>query len=299
MEDITIDTGFDEFAAAFDDDYQIGDEGGAEEPEAIEEDTAADSGEAEEPVATEAEEGTELGEGGSDDSGAGDGADKPETFVLRVNKEERTVNREEVISLAQKGADYDRVKGQLAESRTTNQELQSRLDKYQNVMDALEMISADSGQSVDQLVEQMQLNMLMKGGKSEAEARAEMRALKAESALNAAKAKETAQKPAAEDGAARAEREVAEFHKRFPGVELTEELCKELMPDVQNGTSISDAYRKREDAKKDAQIAELKRQLEAEKQNKKNRSNSPGSQNDSGGRRNTSDFDKFEQALFA
>ena len=84
----------------------------------------------------------------------------------------------------------------------------------------------------------------------------------------------------------------------FPGVELTEELCGKLMADVQSGMSLSNAYRKQEAAKKDAEIAELKRQLEAEKQNNKNRSNSPGSQKDSGGRRMTSDHDKFEQALF-
>ena len=70
------------------------------------------------------------------------------------------------------------------------------------------------------------------------------------------------------------------------------------LADIQSGMSLSNAYRKQEAAKKDAEIAELKRQLEAEKQNKRNRSNSPGSQRDSGGRRMTSDHDKFEQALF-
>lgn len=296
MDETTMDTGFDEFAAAFGDDYQIGEDGGSEEP-AVTEQTPADAGGENAPEGADNPEDAESQEDGSDPSGTEPGDTKNDSFVLRVNKEERTVNREEVISLAQKGADYDRVKGQLAESRTANQELQSKLDKYQNAMDVLEMISADTKQSVEQLVEQLHVNMLMKGGKSEAEARAEIRAIKAENALNAAKARETTQKAPTEDGTARAEREVAEFHKRFPGVELTEELCKELTEDVRGGMSISDAYQKREDSRKDAEIAELKRQLEAEKQNKKNRSTSPGSQNDSGGRRSRTAEDDFFAAF--
>lgn len=296
MDENTIDTGFDEFASAFDDDYQIGDAGGADEEGAGEVNTPASTGGESEPGDHEGEE-AESDEGGSEDPDTGSEPVASDTFTLRVNKEDRIVSREEVITLAQKGADYDRVKDQLAESRTTNQELRSKLDKYQNAVNVLEMISADSNQTVDQLVEQLHINMLMKGGKSEAEAKAEIRAIRAESALNAAKAKDTAQKETAEDGTARAEREVAEFHKRFPGVELTEALCKELTEDVRGGMSIADAYQKREDARKDAEIAELKRQLEAEKQNKKNRASSPGSQNDSGGKRTKNEFNDFMAAF--
>ena len=47
----------------------------------------------------------------------------------------------------------------------------------------------------------------------------------------------------------------------------------------------------------DAKIAELQRQLEAEKQNKANRAASPGSQKDSGGKRSKSEFDDFMDAF--
>lgn len=231
------------------------------------------------------------------DEGSGDTHAAEDSFTIKVNKEERTVNREEIISLAQKGADYDRVKEQLSQSRQQNQTLQAQVDKSQGVMETLQMLADGVNMPLDQFVDQLHVNFLMKGGKTEGEAREKIRADRAEKQLNASKAKETAEKAQAEDTQTRAQREIAEFHKDFPNVELTEELCGKLMPDVQSGMSLSNAYRKQENAKKDAEIAELKRQLEAEKQNKKNRANSPGSQKDSGGNRSRSPEDDFFAAF--
>lgn len=286
--------GFEEFEAAFDDDYQTTDPEAGEETEEtgqdIPEEPEDDGG---------AEDGEEAGEGepAGDPTKAQEQTPAAETFTLKVNKEERIVSRDEVISLAQKGADYDRVKEQLAESKAAAQASQERMDKYQGAMEILEMISTQSGQSIDELAEQLHLNLLMKGGKTESEAKAELRAMKAEAKLKAVQEQEAQKKTAAEDSKARADREVAEFRKKFPGVELTEQLCNALMPDVQGGVSLSEAYMKHQLARKDAEAAELKRQLEAEKQNKKNRANTPGSQKDSGGRRGKNDFDDFMSAF--
>ena len=112
------------------------------------------------------------------------------------------------------------------------------------------------------------------------------------------------QKPAQETSQDRAKREVAEFREKYPDVEITPELMKAVAEDVRNGASLTDAYRKIEAAKKESeanelrnQIEELQRQLAAEKQNKKNRATSPGSQKDSGGQRAKSDFDDFMSAF--
>lgn len=273
--------------------------------------TAADDDhtgdDAEETGGNDGGEGSETGDADAGDSDQEEAppqdqapGEKPggeaETFTLRVNKEDRTVSREEVISLAQKGYDYDRVKGQLAESRQANQQLQEQVDKYSPIMAELEMVHQETGTPVEQLIDQLHVTYRMKNGESEAEARANIRALKAEKQIGAMKEKETKQPPA-EDSMERARREVADFNERFPGVELTEELCKELNDDVKNGASISDAYQKLIDRRKDAEIADLKRQLEAEKQNKRNRNASPGSQNDSGGRRTKSAEDDFFAAF--
>ena len=97
---------------------------------------------------------------------------------------------------------------------------------------------------------------------------------------------------------------MAEFREKYPDVEITPELMKAVGEDVQKGVSLSEAYQKVQAAKKDAEvqalkdeIAKLQKQIEADKQNKKNRATSPGSQRDSGGQANKSEFDDFLSAF--
>lgn len=292
-ENIDLESGFDDFEAAFggEDGYQTE---GTEEVTDTEETETEETGE--EPSGEE-EDGKEAGapqteegaEGGADDRGAA------ETFTLRVNKEDRTVSREEMIAFAQKGADYDRVKGQLAERDSTIAEMRKTIDGSKDALELLNLISEEVKKPVPELLESLHLSLRMKNGETEAEAKANIRAIKAERAMKAAQEK-PAQEPKP-DGRARAEKEVADFHNRYPGVELTEELCGKLVADVQNGMSLSDAYAKHQAEAKDAEIAELKRQLEAEKQNNKNRAKAVGSQKDSGGKRGKSAEDDFFAAF--
>lgn len=221
-----------------------------------------------------------------------------EIFTLKVNKEERTCTREEVISLAQKGADYDRVKDQLTESRQTAADLQAKLDGQQEAMDILGELAKASNVEIPELLNNLQLSLLKKQGLSEDAAKERLARLKTEkenAVLKAAKPAEKAE-PVEDDGQ-RVRRELGEFRTAFPKVELTEELLGKLMPDVAAGKSLTDAYRGYEAAQKDSRIAELERQLAAEKQNKENRVASPGSQKDSGGQRTKDDFDDFFSAF--
>lgn len=302
MEDNNVINSDDFFAAFSDDDgYQTDTDDAAAETEDAET-TGEETNEPQDGGEDGSDSGEENeqapGEEGADDGSEGDKPAVEENFTIKVNKEERTVGRKEMISLAQKGADYDRVKDQLAQSRQTNQGLREQLGKYKGAIDMLDMLSAASGTGIDDLVEQIHTNWLMQQGKSESEAKAEIRATKAEKRIADMEAAETAkQKPAAEDFKARAEREVAEFHSRFPDVKLTEELCNELVADVQKGMTLADAYQKKENARKDAEITELRQKLAASEQNKRNRAASPGSQNDTGGRRAKSDFDEFMAAF--
>lgn len=296
-ENTTIDIaqdGYADFEAAFngDDGYQTEDTG--ENAETDSEESAETETETVDDETAQDGESTAEGEETGEDTGESTHED---SFTIRVNKEDWVVTRDEMFSLAQKGADYDRVKGQLAESRQTIQQMQTRLQETQSAMDVLEMIATENKISINELVEQFHVNFRMKNGETEAEAKANIRALKAEKQVSAIQAKETAKNTAQPDSKARAEKEVAEFHNRFPGVELTEALCNELMENVRNGMSLADAYQKRELARKDAEIAELKKQMAADKQNKKNHEKAVGSQNDSGGRRTKSEYDDFMTAF--
>lgn len=296
------DTGFAEFAEAFG-----GDDGNqteaAEETAQPEQETepvqeAQDAPESEEQQEGERSTG-EPENPGAEGSGEDTGQNSEQKFTIKVNKEERKVGYEEMVSLAQKGADYDRVKEQLAESRQAVQDLQSQIDSQQDLRNVLEFIAKESDIPMDQLADHFYINFRKGAGSTEAEAKAELRAFRAEKQVDALKAQSAQQTRTDEAAAAkeRAKTEIAEFRKQYPGVELTQELCDKLMPDVQAGMSLSNAYRKMESAQKDAEIENLRRQLEAEKQNKKNRSTSPGSQTDAGGKKAKSDFDEFAEAF--
>lgn len=291
-------TGFNDFMDAFDDsaDYQTGE---AEE-QAVEEGTADSTEET-----TQIEDHADTSEGGQDadqeetgkDQGEPEADSKPqdETFTLKVNKEEKTYSREEVISLAQKGADYDRVKEQLERSRQTTADLQFRLDD-QN--EALSELAKEAGMDVPALLDNLRIATLKKQGLSEDAAKERLLRLKAERENARLKEEKPAeQESAAETSQQRAKRDLEEFRRVYPDVQLTDELIGRLTPDVQGGASLLGAYRKYENAQKDAQIAELQRQLEAEKQNKENRISSPGSQKDTGGKRTKTEYDDFMEAF--
>lgn len=295
--EIEQETGFNDFMDAFDDsaDYQTGE---AEET-AVEENAA----EGTEEVAESETEGAEDGQDAEQET-PGEGEqpgpeEKPQpqndTFTLKVNKEEKTYSREEVISLAQKGADYDRVKEQLERSRQTTADLQIRLDD-QN--EALSELAKEAGMDVPALLDNLRIATLKKQGLSEDAAKERLLRLKAERENARLKEEKPAeQESAAETSQQRAKRDLEEFRRVYPDVQLTDELIGRLTPDVQGGASLLGAYRKYENAQKDAQIAELQRQLEAEKQNKENRISSPGSQKDTGGKRTKTEYDDFMEAF--
>lgn len=278
------DTGFNDFMAALDDDNSYrAEEVEQDSPEEQETDTP-DGGE----EAPDGGDGAPQADPGDQESPEDTPAAEPvqpqeETFTLRVNEEERTCSREEVISLAQKGADYDRVKEQL--------------DGQQEAMDVLADLAKEADTDIPGLLDNFRLNMLKKQGLSDDAAKERLAREKVEKENATLKAAKSAQEPKAESPRERARRELAEFRQAYPDVELTEELSGKLMEAVRQGKTLLESYRSYENAQKDARIAELEQQLAAEKQNKRNRAASPGSQKDSGGRREKSGFDKFMEAL--
>lgn len=293
---------FDEFiAASSDEGYQTGSEEAEVTEEATETGNVPPEGESsqqsgEEP---ESEEQDGVEETGSE------GGEKPDSgteqkFTLKVNKEEKEVSLEEMTALAQKGADYDRIKERDAKSQQTIQELQAQIDGFtakQGVLDVLDIIAKKSGSSLEQLAESLYINFRKSGGASEDAAREELKSAKLEKELGALKSQQTKQQEKASEEESRAQREMEQFRSEYPDVELTEELVDKLVPDVQKGMTLSAAYRKMEKAQEAEKIAELERKLAAKQQNAKNRRSSPGSQQDSGGSRSKDPFDEFMAAF--
>ena len=302
--------GFEDFESAlFGGDYQIDGEGEFEETETddtedgdVIDDSADD--ETSEPAEETEEDDTKEEDSGdpdedtekTDDETQKD--DEKQTFTIKVNKEEKTVTLDEMTALAQKGADYDRVKENYTKSQQNVQELQEKLNAltaHQSALDILAIVAEQSGASIDQLAESIYVNLRKGAGISEGEAKGELKSARLEKELNSYKT----QKSQPEDDAdSRAKRDMEEFQKEYPDVQLTGELIKSLTADIQNGMSLSAAYRKFERQQSAAKIADLERRLAAKAQNDKNKKQSPGSQKDSGGRRTRSDYEEFERALF-
>lgn len=289
---------FEEFFSAYDAPGE--DDGNQTDPETEETETGES--------AQEAEESPETGETPSEEStpeqekkpdeGNPEAAPEPQKFTIKVNKGTREVELPEMTELAQKGADYDRVKGQLETSRTNEANLQKTVDEQSPIMEVLQLAAKDAGVDVAELVDSIHVGLLKGKGMTEAEARAEIRAAKAEKAVNDLKNKPAQEeKPETDSNQERAKREIAEFQTAFPGVQLNQETLDKLAPDVQNGMTLTSAYLKMENARLTAELAEQKRALEAEKQNQKNRRQAAPGQNDSGGGREKDAFEDFFTAF--
>ena len=221
-------------------------------------------------------------------------------FVVKVNKETREVSYEDAPAWIQKGMDYDRVKGQLENEQKLGRELQTKLDEQKPVMELLELAAESSEMSIPDLLESVHLGMLMGKGMTEKEAKAELRALKAEKQVrnNAEKAAAPVKEEKAENTEDnRAQREVKEFMRNFPGVSLTDEQIQKMKPYINDGMSMTAAYLKMENARLEAEAAQQKQKDAAAAQIKKNRSKAPVSQRDSGGQRAKSAEDDFFAAF--
>lgn len=302
--------GFDDFEdALFGSDYQFGDEDGEtydeddtndtedddvmdDSAEAEEDDSDADDDEAS-PDGEEEPDEEDSEEAEKEDGEGKDGAESDAmTFTIKVNKEEKQVGLEEMTALAQKGADYDRVKKQYTDSQQALQDLKQQYE-------VLDLVAEKFGKTPEELAELLYLSLRKNEGASEDLAKEELKRAKVEKERDTLKTQKAQAEEDKKDTAEnRAQREIEAFHNDYPDVKLTDELISKLTPDIQKGKSLSTAYRNYEKAQSEAKIKELEQKLAAKEQNDKNKKRSPGSQKDSGGRRSRSDFDEFERALF-
>lgn len=266
--------------------------------------TVAESTETEQTFDEASREGVEASQSEENKSGESTAAEKengaegqqtPETFTIKVNKEERTVSRDEVITLAQKGADYDRVKESAEQAKNDNVALKEQNAKMQEAYDLLTTLAEDSKVSIPELLDVFRVNRYKGQGLSEDAAKERVAREKVERELQSIKAEQQAAQNKPDND--RAKRELEEFRKAYPDVALTTELVDSLMADVQAGLTMTQAYQKQEAAKKDERIRQLEADLEAERKNRENQISSPGSQKDSGAKRVKSQYDAFFDAF--
>lgn len=175
-------------------------------------------------------------------------------FLLKYMNEEKTVNREEVVTLAQKGMDYDRVRSRLAEAQRSLQELENRrgdMGLRDEQLRQLEELSHQQGLTLDQLLEDAHARLLAQStGKTPAECREQVMRLREESRRSAESRNQT-QRRRAED--------IAAFTKAYPQIaDAPHTIPREVWDQVNRGDTLLNAYREHE-------VRQLRKELEQQK----------------------------------
>lgn len=234
-----------------------------------------ESAEAEVNQPTQQQEGTPAPETNGDQTAANqqqealENQQAPTMIPYKYMGEQKQMAASEAAPYIQKGMHYDTV---VAE----RDQLRQFRDQNQAAVDFLTRHAQSQGMSVEQYLQQVQKQELMRRGMSEPEATRELdyqqrkaaldaqqkqidaRVLQENSAQAQAKAKQDAFK-----------QEITSFMKAYPGVKATD-VPKEVWAQMQQGVPLVSAYAMHENARLQAELA-------AERQNKANAQRTPGS----------------------
>lgn len=189
-------------------------------------------------------------------------------FELKHLDETKTVSRDEVITLAQKGMDYDRI-------RTKYDELKAG-EAQRNAHEAfLKELAESAGQSVDDMIDAARARILANKAKAEGKTLTEEDALaqiKQERAKQAPaeKPESTEEKSTEKDRETERQQSFMRFSREFPEVKA-EDIPAEVWKDFAEGKGdLADLFARQENKR-------LKAELAAMKQNEENRKKSTGS----------------------
>ena len=275
---------FDDGVTAEDDDFDQSDDQEKEDDQKEGETDAEAESEAEPEKAgedeTEDEPKEETGEQKEKEPEPQKGAED-QRFTLKVNGAESEVSRDEVIALAQKGMDYDRIKAERDSFKADAPTMQ----RYREQETFLKDLAEKSGITVDALMENVRVKMAMDQDKNltEDQARAKVKAdVAARQQPAEEKVEEKAKEPSPEE---RRQAMFASFVQAYPDVKA-DSIPKEVWETAGRTFDLVGAYR-------DHEIRTLRKEVETLRQNNKNKERSTGSRKSVGA---TTPKDPFDEA---
>ena len=245
------------------------------------------------------DEGTDGDESNGETSPEGEAAgdagkpDQAETFTLRHLGEERTVDRDEVIKLAQQGMDYQRIR----EKWDGIKDDVAKLRMYEGFLQEL----ADArGGDIDSLIDETRTRSLIaqaegRGERLDASAAAAQAVQARMKAMEPAKAEQ--QKEADEELGRKRSVAVDRFNDAFPEVKLDdvpEEVfrkCEENLAKYGDPDLVGE-YTRHRNVELEAEIKRLNEELEQATQQQKNRERSMGSSKSVGSAASVDAFDE-------
>lgn len=200
----------------------------------------------------------------------------PKAWELRHLGEVKTVDEAGMIALAQKGLDYERIRGKYDESKP--------------VMELFGQFAQKAGMTVPEYLAYIRTQAKKANGMSEAEAKRAVELEDREAAVSAkeaqqaqAAAEQTAADQAKNAAAEKRRADIADFQKNFPdAAKEPEKIPPEVWAAVRDGASLSIAYAKY--AIKQAQTAQeaAEHKVASTEQNQKNSDRSSGSMKTAG-----------------
>ncbi|MCI5703967.1 MAG: hypothetical protein MR272_01940 [Pseudoflavonifractor sp.] len=246
----------------------------AQEPEPPQAHPVTEAPQAEEPPAAPEEQEEKPAE-----------ADQPELFTLKNRDETRQVTREELVSMAQKGWDYDTVRQERDQLRQYREEADPALLMVRGYAER-------SGMTVEQYLDLCRRQELLSQGVNEQTADAQIRLEKQQTILEAqtraaqeARQRQEAEAQKAQEAQAARRKDMEDFMAAHPGVKGAD-IPNEVWAQVAAGKSMTTAYTEYENK-------QLKAELAAERQNKANAQRSPGSLTNPQGEDTRSELDKI------
>ena len=237
---------------------------------------AADGGEANQQTHDDAEQAD--GTKAADDVTPDDGN---QTFTLNYLGAEKVVSKDEAVTLAQKGMDYDRI-------RQKHEDTLSELTTAKDKLSFFEQMASSQGKTLDQLIDSVMAEQLAtREGIDPAVALGRVQLERERKQLEAEKAKLA--KGADEQALAEKKRQddITAFQNEYPDVFAKLATDKNAIPatvweDVNKGETLVAAYAKYERAQLKAELERAKAEAEQIKQKQINKSRSTGSQSTKG-----------------
>lgn len=224
------------------------------------------------------------------EDGTGEGAEavkaetKAEGFTLKHLGESREVSREEAVTLAQKGLDYDRI-------REDRDKLRGELPKLKDIEGFISELAEDAGMTPEKFMENIRTQRLVeregKAGRAISDTAAREQIQK-ETAARLQGGKPEEQADGSED---RRQNDFREFVAAYPDLDV-KTIPESVWRDYNQGKgSLTAIYAQHKNTDLEGQIKALTEKISALEQNEKNRQRSTGSMQTAG--------EKKQKSLFA
>lgn len=199
-------------------------------------------------------------------------AEEAQLFDLKHQGQSYQVNREQVVTLAQKGMDYDHVRTERDIARS----------KYAELEGFLQELAAPNGMTIEDLMDNTRASVLAeREGIDQSVALQRVKLDRDRRAFEAQQQQQQQEQQARQQEDQRVQQSFLRFAQAYADID-PKTIPKEVWDAFGQGTDLADAYAHWENKQLRQQLQEARSKLETAEQNEKNKERSTGSQQSAG-----------------